>query len=900
MATLDDLRKVVRSCPVIDNHAHNLLLPSKQEAHDLLTATTEAQGDALEDTKTSLSHIRAVRQLRELYDLGNNATWDDLMEKRADILQGDFESFLQRCFTGIHTILMDDGLDDTTVYLYDWHDDFVLDKTLRIVRIETLAADILREMYRKGTLPIGPAIHDDDMCAEAWITFLQAFESSIVTEINDPDVAGFKSVICYRTGLDVKVAGDVQIATNGLEAFQSGYLPNCLHNNFRIESKGLNDSLVISTCRLLSAAAKQDSISKPLQFHTGLGDADIDLLLSDPSHLQPLITAFPDVQIILLHTSYPYMRQAGYLATVYKDVYLDLGEVFPQVSRNGQETILRQCMEVTPISQLLFSTDAHHFGEVYWLALKQFREAFERVLVDYVENEDLTVDQAIQAAKDIYFNNSKRVYNLTTELPEIEVDMQPRRTRAQSNREARILQAPQRLQLAWKETEPHEKPYDLDIFTKFFEQHSGLKYVYVQWLDYLGTLRVRMLPVAAFHRLITNGERIGISRGNTGTLQNDHVTSAVTATGQIYVEPDITTLRLSHSRDPLASVTVIGSFCNDDGRRSNCCPRNSLRTLTERFSNDHGIKFLAGSEIEVVFLKQDTKGEYSPWTTNHAWGTFTPEQFEVALPVLAEIADELANIGINVQQFHSESGPGQYEFVLSPLPVVEAIDTLVQARQVVQQIARLHGLRATLHPLPLNSVGSGQHVHISLNSSNLSSEELGNKELSFFAGVLEQLPSLCAFLLPNDVSYARVADDMWTSGAWVTWGTQNREAPLRKVKAGRWEIRCLDGFANPYLALCSLLAAGLNGVEAGKHMEMKDCTQNPARLTEAQRAELGITKKMPASLEESLHHLETAEVLKQWIDPHLIGDYVVMKRAEKQMLDNMNEKERHAWLVERY
>ncbi|KAI4739282.1 glutamine synthetase/guanido kinase [Aureobasidium sp. EXF-12298] len=890
MATLEDLRKVVRSCPVIDNHAHNLLLPSKQDVHDLLTATTEAQGDALEDTKTSLSHIRAVRQLRELYDLDNNATWDDLMEKRADILQGDFESFLQRCFTGIHTILMDDGLDDTTVYLYDWHDDFVLDKTLRIVRIETLAADILREMYRKGTLPIGPAIHNDDLCAEAWITFLQAFESSIVTEINDPDVAGFKSVICYRTGLDVKVAGDVQVATNGLEAFQSSYLPNCLQNDFRLESKGLNDSLVISTCRLLSAAAKQDSISKPLQFHTGLGDADIDLLRSDPSHLQPLIIAFPDVQIILLHTSYPYMRQAGYLATVYKNVYLDLGEVFPQVSRNGQETILRQCMEITPFSKLLFSTDAHHFGEVYWLALKQFREAFEKVLVDYVENDDLTIEQAIQAAKDIYFNNSKRVYNLTTELPEIEL----------SNREAKIMQAPQPLQLAWKEIEPHEKPYDLNTFTKFFEQHSGLKYFYVQWLDYLGTLRARMLPIASFHRLITSAERIGISRGNTGTLQNDHVTSAVTATGQLYVEPDITTLRLSHSRDPLASATVIGSFCNEGGRRSGCCPRNSLRTLTERFSDDHGITFLAGFEIEVVFLKQNLDGQYSPWTTNHAWGTFTPEQFEVALPLLAEIADELANIGIDVQQFHSESGPGQYEFVLSPLPVIEAIDTLVQARQVVQQIARLHGLRATLHPVPLNKVGSGQNVHISFNSTNLSLQELENKELSFFAGVLEQLPSLCAFLLPNDASYARVADDMWTSGAWVAWGTQNREVPLRRVKTGRWEIRCLDGFANPYLALCSLLAAGLDNIEAEKHMEMKDCSENPARLTEAQRTELGITKRMPASLEESLHHLETTDALKQFVGPRLIDDFVVMKRAEKQMLDRMGEKERHAWLVERY
>ncbi|KAI5204754.1 glutamine synthetase/guanido kinase [Aureobasidium subglaciale] len=890
MATLDDLRNVIRSCPVIDNHAHNLLLPSKQEAYDLLSATTEAHGDALADTHTSLSHIRAVRQLRELYNLEHDANWDDLMEKRADILQGNFESFLQRCFTGIHTILMDDGLDDTTVYLYDWHDDFILDKTLRIVRIETVAADILREMHKKGSLPIGPAMLNDDMCAEAWVTFLQAFESTIVTEINNPDVAGFKSVICYRTGLDVKIAGDVQVAANSLEAFQADYLPNCSQNDFRIDAKGLNDSLVISTCRLLTAAAKQDSISKPLQFHTGLGDADIDLLLADPSNLQPLISAFPDVQMILLHTSYPYMRQAGYLATVYKNVYLDLGEVFPQVSRNGQETILRQCMEVTPISKLLFSTDAHHFGEVYWLALKQFRQALEKVLVEYVREEDLTVEQAIDAAKDIYFNNAKRVYNLRVELPDME----------SSNREARIMQAPQPLQLPWNEPQPLDNPYDQKVFMAFSEAVPDIKFVYVQWLDYLATMRVRVLPITEFRRLITEGERISIARGNTGTLQNDRVTSAVKYVGQLYVEPDVSSMRPTHSRDPLASATVMASFCNEDGRRSVHCPRQSLRTLTDKFLSKHGITLKVGNEIEVVFLKQDSEGQYTPWTTNHAWGTLSPEQFETALPVLAEIADALASIGIPVQQFHSESGPGQYEFVLPPMHIVEAVDTLIQARQVVQQIAHLHKLRATLHPVPLNGVGSGQHVHISLNSSTLSVEDLAKKESSFFAGVLEQLPALCAFLLPNDASYARVAENMWTSGVWVAWGTQNREVPLRKVKQGRWEIRCLDGFANPYLALSALLAAGLSGMEAEKQMMLKDCTDSPATLTEAQRGDLGITTRLPSTLEAALEELDTNEVLKRVMNYECIDDYVVMKRAEKELLDEMGEKERHAWLIDRY
>jgi glutamine synthetase len=462
------------------------------------------------------------------------------------------------------------------------------------------------------------------------------------------------------------------------------------------------------------------------------------------------------------------------------------------------------------------------------------------------------------------------------------------------------MQAPQPLQLAWKEPEPQEKPYNLDLFTRFFEQHPELKFVYVQWLDYLGTLRTRMMPIAGFRRLITSGERIGISLGNIGTLQNDRVTPAVSSAGQMYAEPNTSTLRLSHSRDPLASATVIGSFGDKDGRRSDHCPRSTLRTLVDRFSNDHNITFLAGFEIEVVFLKQDSEGQYSPWTTNHAWGTFTPEQFEVALPVLAEIADELANIGIDVQQFHSESGLGQYEFVLAPLPIVEAIDTLVQARQVVQQIARLHKLRATLHPMSLKGVSSGQHVHISLNSTTLSPEDLNKKEFAFFASVLEHLPSLCALLLPNEASYARIADNMWTSGTWVAWGTQNREVPLRRVDQCRWEIRCLDGFANPYLALSALLAAGLNGVESKKQMVVKDCTVNPTQLTEAQLEELGITEKMPTSLEQSLQELEKDDMLRRFVSSRLIDDYVVMKRAEKEMLDEMDGEERHAWLIERY
>lgn len=178
----------------------------------------------------------------------------------------------------------------------------------------------------------------------------------------------------------------------------------------------MNDALVVSTCKLIAGGYREHDVAKPLQFHTGLGDNDISLLDSDPGCLQPLIAEFPTVPIVLLHSSYPYTREAGYLATVYKNCYLDIGEVFPMISRDGQEKVLRQSLELTPWSKLLWSTDGHYFPETYWLANVQGREVMNKVLCEYVKQEDLSVLQAVQAVKDILFENSNKLYQLKLKL----------------------------------------------------------------------------------------------------------------------------------------------------------------------------------------------------------------------------------------------------------------------------------------------------------------------------------------------------------------------------------------------------------------------------------------------------------------------------------------------------
>jgi predicted TIM-barrel fold metal-dependent hydrolase len=94
-----------------------------------------------------------------------------------------------------------------------------------------------------------------------------------------------------------------------------------------------------------------------VQFHTGLGDADITLTRSSPALLQPLIVANPRTTFVLLHASYPYMREAGYLTAMYKNVYLDIGEVFPVVSRGGQEALMQQVLELVPTNKIMWSSE---------------------------------------------------------------------------------------------------------------------------------------------------------------------------------------------------------------------------------------------------------------------------------------------------------------------------------------------------------------------------------------------------------------------------------------------------------------------------------------------------------------------------------------------------------------
>jgi hypothetical protein len=305
-----------------------------------------------------------VKQLSQL--LGCAAEWQSVEAAIAEKRQLPDNAWAKSCFGGIETVLIDDGLNEDIAHPWDWHDRLTRSKCKRIVRIEKVAETILKTH-------IWPRLHGGSSSeyGDLWKEWESRFISAIADALHDPNVVGFKSVICYRTGLAIPKAspGPANLDAPFTRLLASG--------SGRLEDSDLSPHFVHLTATLISEASTLSR--KPFQFHTGLGDNEITLALASPAHMQPFIEAYPSVPIVLLHASYPFTKEAGYLASTYENVFLDIGEVFPMVSQEGQENIIRESLELCPSEKLLWSTDGHWFPETYLLAVIQVREALKQV-----------------------------------------------------------------------------------------------------------------------------------------------------------------------------------------------------------------------------------------------------------------------------------------------------------------------------------------------------------------------------------------------------------------------------------------------------------------------------------------------------------------------------------------
>ncbi|KAJ5929829.1 hypothetical protein N7454_006779 [Penicillium verhagenii] len=409
----------------------------------------------------------------------------------------------------------------------------------------------------------------------------------------------------------------------------------------------------------------------------------------------------------------------------------------------------------------------------------------------------------------------------------------------------------------------------------FLQQHPEIDYVRFQWVDYSGILRARVVTMDYFQSTVTNNAPLRCGQITLSCLP-DQSRVPFEASSAHLLYPDWSSLRaLSNcmDKDGPKYASVMCSIIEEKPgviSNPNLCPRIALKNVMARGKLECQLDFLIGFEIEFVVLQSTPDGALIPFSSHP--GTYSAAGLRApSYKYLEECVRNLSNSGVPVREFHVEGNFGQYEITLAARSPLEAVDDLVTAHDIIRCTFASHGYTATMSPKPVeNRSANGSHVHVSIHPPR--------KQEAFLAGMLQRLSAICAFSMPSISSYQRCGD--FQAGTKISWGTQNRQTPIRKLGDGYWEIRCADATANMYLTVASILSAGLLGNRNDEPLHWEDMSLASESLAAGE--------ELPRSLNHSLDSLEAiSDEFGEILGSKVGLRYLFVKRNEVLALEGL-------------
>jgi len=346
------LLEVLNAVELVDHHAHGILRgePTLDEFRGLFSESPDPR--QWPHVATGLTYRNAIRELAAFFDV--ETTEDAVYEHRLATDPAGYASSLLRA-TRTEWLLVDDGYPPPGGGT-SW--------------------DELGELANCSARPV---LRIERVAEEAGLDGLRGE----VSAARENGFVGLKTIAAYRGGLD-------------FEAFEP---TNSLELGERVEGAAMRAAVMAAL-----QANEETGSPLPVQVHAGFGDSDLFLPRVQPGFLKPLIERFRDTPFVLLHC-YPFVREAGWLAHVYGNVYFDLSLTIPHVSRPDE--MVRQALELAPVSKLLYASDAARTPELYYLAAKWWREALAEVLTEALDPHEAEV-----AGKRILRENARALYGL--------------------------------------------------------------------------------------------------------------------------------------------------------------------------------------------------------------------------------------------------------------------------------------------------------------------------------------------------------------------------------------------------------------------------------------------------------------------------------------------------------
>jgi uncharacterized protein len=340
----------------------------------------ELRGELRRFRQDTTYHQRMVRDLAAFFDVEPNL--DAVMEARNAALRAGYTDYVRRLYAdaGLVGAVMDFGYPLPALEVDAVRADLPIE-IVPIYRIEPLIVELLAQ-------EIG------------WSEFRQRYDDAIADALTNQGFRGVKSIIAYRTGLDVSpLSRAPDQGYLALDAIRRGLGGGAM--------KKLRDYLL---CRAMELCIEFDV---PMQIHTGMGDHEVNLVLSRPAYLMDLLRfpAFRACHVILVHGGYPFHGEAGYMAGVLPRVYCDIGEGVP-FAGHGASRILRETLEMAPFSKVLYSSDGYSVPEILYTSALAGKHAVSQVIGELVDAGWMLRGNASSAAEAILAGNARRLYRM--------------------------------------------------------------------------------------------------------------------------------------------------------------------------------------------------------------------------------------------------------------------------------------------------------------------------------------------------------------------------------------------------------------------------------------------------------------------------------------------------------
>ena len=413
-------------------------------------------------------------------------------------------------------------------------------------------------------------------------------------------------------------------------------------------------------------------------------------------------------------------------------------------------------------------------------------------------------------------------------------------------------------------------------------KQKKIKYFLISFVDLFGVLRSKLVPAEAIKDMQKNGA------GFAGFATWLDMTPA---------DPDMFAIPDPNSLIQLPWNKEVGWLASDlwmNNKPVEASPRVMLKNQIKRLNKKNMI-MKSGVECEY-FLTNNEGTEIADKRDIQSKPCYDQSALMRQYDLIKQICNSMIQLGWEPYQNDHEDANGQFEMNWNYSDCLKTADRHVFFKFMVKTIAEKYGLRATFMPKPFeNLTGNGCHAHVSLwkESTNIfldTGDRFGLSKIAynFLAGILHSAESLSAFFNPTINSYRRINAPPTESGAsWspssITYTGNNRTHMIRIPDPGRFELRLMDGSANPYLLQAGVIAAGIDG------MDNKKDPGKPLLINMyTDYKDYSNLRKLPSDLESALESLGNSKELKDAFGEKVINSYIKLRDSE---IENFNSKE---------